>query len=124
VDPVFNGDYSFLFLMMDVTTMPLRIGLIGASRHGSRYIQHLLHDLPRVSLAALCRKRIGERLPSPMPLKRTARRPLPGAMVSGHRGGRRLLPFGTDWRGQRQRLFVARVDLNNESEAEVKAKAE
>jgi predicted dehydrogenase len=50
--------------MMDVTTMPLRIGLIGAGRHGSRYIRHLLHDLPGVSLAALCRKRIGERLPS------------------------------------------------------------
>ena len=44
--------------------MPLRIGLIGAGRHGSRYIHHLLHDLPGVSLAALCRKRIGERLPS------------------------------------------------------------
>ncbi len=44
--------------------MPLRIGLIGAGRHGSRYIQHLLHDLPGVSLAALCRKRIGERLSS------------------------------------------------------------
>ena len=44
--------------------MPLRIGLIGIGRHGSRYIQHLLHDLPGVSLAALCRKRIGERLPS------------------------------------------------------------
>ena len=44
--------------------MPLRIGLIGAGRHGSRYIRHLLHDLPGVSLAALCRKRIGEGLPS------------------------------------------------------------
>jgi predicted dehydrogenase len=44
--------------------MPLRIGLIGAGRHGSRYIHHLLHDLPGVSLAALCRKRIGEGLPS------------------------------------------------------------
>lgn len=44
--------------------MPLRIGLIGAGRHGSRYIHHLLHDLPGVSLAALCRKRIEERLPS------------------------------------------------------------
>lgn len=44
--------------------MSLRIGLIGAGRHGSRYIHHLLHDLPGVSLAALCRKRIGERLPS------------------------------------------------------------
>jgi len=44
--------------------MPLRIGLIGAGRHGSRYIRHLLHDLPGVSLAALCRKRIGEELSS------------------------------------------------------------
>ena len=44
--------------------MPLRIGLIGAGRHGSRYIRHLLHDLPGVSLAALCRKRIGEGLSS------------------------------------------------------------
>ena len=44
-------------------TMPLRIGLIGAGRHGSRYIHHLLHDLPGVSLAALCRKRIDEGLP-------------------------------------------------------------
>ena len=47
-----------------MTTMPLRIGLIGAGRHGSRYIHHLLHDLPGVSLAALCRKRIGEGVPS------------------------------------------------------------
>jgi predicted dehydrogenase len=53
---------SFLSLTMDVTTMPLGIGLIGAGRHGSRYIHHLLHDLPGVSLAALCRKRIGEGL--------------------------------------------------------------
>jgi predicted dehydrogenase len=53
-----------LFLPKEFTAMPLRIGLIGAGRHGSRYIQHLLHDLPGVSLAALCRKRIGERLPS------------------------------------------------------------
>jgi predicted dehydrogenase len=44
--------------------MPLGIGLIGAGRHGSRYIHHLLHDLPGVSLAALCRKRIGAELPS------------------------------------------------------------
>ena len=44
--------------------MPLRIGLIGVGRHGSRYIHHLLHDLPGVSLAALCRKRIEEGLPS------------------------------------------------------------
>ena len=44
--------------------MPLSIGLIGAGRHGSRYIHHLLHDVPGVRLAALCRKRIGEGLPS------------------------------------------------------------
>ena len=44
--------------------MPLRIGLIGAGRHGSRYIHHLLHDLPGVSLVALCRKRVEEKLPS------------------------------------------------------------
>ena len=44
--------------------MPIRIGLIGAGRHGSRYIHHLLHDLPGVSLAALCRKRIVEGVPS------------------------------------------------------------
>ena len=47
-----------------MTTTPLRIGLIGAGRHGSRYIHHLLYDLPGVSLAALCRKRIEEGLPS------------------------------------------------------------
>ena len=44
--------------------MSLRIGLIGAGRHGRRYIHHLLHDLPGVSLAAVCRKRTGEGLPS------------------------------------------------------------
>lgn len=44
--------------------MSLRIGLIGAGRHGSRYIHHLLHDLPEASLVALCRKRIGEGLPA------------------------------------------------------------
>jgi len=43
--------------------MPLRIGLIGAGRHGSRYIYHILHDLPNLRLVALCRKRIGEETP-------------------------------------------------------------
>lgn len=43
--------------------IPLRIGLIGAGRHGSRYIHHLLQNLPGVNLVALCRKRIEERLP-------------------------------------------------------------
>jgi predicted dehydrogenase len=46
-----------------MATMPLRVGLVGAGRHGSRYIHHLLQDLPGVSLAALCRKRIEEELP-------------------------------------------------------------
>jgi predicted dehydrogenase len=44
--------------------MSLKIGLIGVGRHGSRYIHHLLHDLPEVRLVALCRKQIGEGLPS------------------------------------------------------------
>ena len=44
--------------------MPIRIGLIGAGRHGSRYIHHLLHDLPGVSLGAVCRKRAMEGVPS------------------------------------------------------------
>jgi len=44
--------------------MPLGIGLIGVGRHGSRYVHHLLHDLPEVTLAALCRKRVGEGLAS------------------------------------------------------------
>ncbi|WP_455388110.1 Gfo/Idh/MocA family protein [Petrachloros mirabilis] len=41
----------------------LRIGLVGVGRHGSRYVHHLLHDLPGVSLAAICRKRVDERPP-------------------------------------------------------------
>jgi predicted dehydrogenase len=44
--------------------MPLRIGLIGAGRHGSRYIHHLMHNLPEAYLGALCRKRIEEGVPS------------------------------------------------------------
>ncbi|MDP1767713.1 MAG: Gfo/Idh/MocA family oxidoreductase [Nitrospirota bacterium] len=44
--------------------MSLKIGLIGVGRHGSRYIHHLLHDLPEASLVALCRKRTGEGLSS------------------------------------------------------------
>ena len=38
----------------------LGIGLIGVGRHGSRYVQHLLHDVPGATLVAMCRKRIGE----------------------------------------------------------------
>ena len=65
VDPGFDGGYSFLSRTVRMTTMPLRIGLIGAGRHGSRYAHHLLHDLPGLSLVALCRKRIEAGLPSP-----------------------------------------------------------
>jgi predicted dehydrogenase len=44
-----------------MTVLPsLGIGLIGVGRHGSRYVQHLLHDMPDVSLVAISRKRIGE----------------------------------------------------------------
>ncbi len=48
----------------DGATMALGIGLIGAGRHGSRYIHHILHDLSGVSLAALSRKRIEAGVPS------------------------------------------------------------
>ncbi|HSA61539.1 MAG TPA: Gfo/Idh/MocA family oxidoreductase [Nitrospiraceae bacterium] len=41
----------------------LGIGLVGVGRHGSRYVQHLLHDLPGVTLAAICRRRAEEPLP-------------------------------------------------------------
>jgi predicted dehydrogenase len=34
----------------------LGIGLVGVGRHGSRYVQHLLHDLPEAALTAICRK--------------------------------------------------------------------
>jgi predicted dehydrogenase len=37
--------------------IPLRIGLIGAGRHGSRYVKHIVEDLPQVAqLVALCRR--------------------------------------------------------------------
>ncbi len=42
------------------TQHTLGIGLIGLGRHGSRYAQHLLHDVPGTTLAAICRKRIEE----------------------------------------------------------------
>ena len=38
------------------STTPLGIGLVGVGRHGSRYVQHLLHDLPGAALTAICRK--------------------------------------------------------------------
>jgi predicted dehydrogenase len=38
------------------TTAPLRLGLIGVGRHGSRYIRHIMNDLPEAQLVALCRR--------------------------------------------------------------------
>jgi len=35
---------------------PLRIGLIGAGKHGSRYAKHIVEDLPQARLIALCRR--------------------------------------------------------------------
>ena len=32
------------------------VGLIGVGRHGARYAQHLIHDLPMASLRAVCRR--------------------------------------------------------------------
>ncbi|MFO0697895.1 MAG: Gfo/Idh/MocA family oxidoreductase [Nitrospira sp.] len=34
----------------------MRVGLIGVGRHGARYAQHLVHDLPTASLQAVCRR--------------------------------------------------------------------
>ena len=35
---------------------PLRIGLIGAGKHGSRYAKHIVEDIPHARLVALCRR--------------------------------------------------------------------
>ncbi|WP_455378443.1 Gfo/Idh/MocA family protein [Petrachloros mirabilis] len=42
------------------TELELGIGLIGVGRHGSRYVQHLLHDLPGVRIAAVSRRNVAE----------------------------------------------------------------
>jgi predicted dehydrogenase len=39
---------------------PLRIGLIGAGRHGLRYARHIAADVPGVTLGGLCRRDRGE----------------------------------------------------------------
>jgi predicted dehydrogenase len=39
------------------------IGLIGVGRHGTRYLNHLLHDVTGARLAAICRKRVADTLP-------------------------------------------------------------
>lgn len=35
---------------------PLRIGLIGVGKHGSRYAKHIVEDIPQAELAAVCRR--------------------------------------------------------------------
>jgi predicted dehydrogenase len=42
--------------MNNEASIPLGIGLVGVGRHGSRYAQHLLHDLPEAALTAISRK--------------------------------------------------------------------
>lgn len=46
--------------MSHESRMPLGVGLIGLGRHGSRYANHLLHDLPEARLVAVCRRRAGK----------------------------------------------------------------
>jgi predicted dehydrogenase len=36
--------------------VPLRLGLIGAGKHGLRYARHIVDDVPEAGLAALCRR--------------------------------------------------------------------
>lgn len=45
------------------SSTPLGIGLVGVGRHGSRYVQHLLHDLPGAALIAICRRSGGGSYP-------------------------------------------------------------
>jgi predicted dehydrogenase len=35
---------------------PIRFGLIGAGKHGSRYAKHIVEDIPQAELVALCRR--------------------------------------------------------------------
>jgi len=49
--------------MLHRSSEELGIGLVGVGRHGSRYIQHLRHDVPGVTLSAVCRRSGGEWLP-------------------------------------------------------------
>lgn len=39
---------------------PLRIGLIGAGKHGSRYAKHIAEDIPQAELAGICRRNTAE----------------------------------------------------------------
>jgi predicted dehydrogenase len=45
------------------STSSLGIGIVGVGRHGSRYVQHLLHDLPGAALVAVCRRTAGKLMP-------------------------------------------------------------
>ena len=49
--------------MLDRSPADLGIGLVGVGRHGSRYLQHLLHDVPGAALSAVSRKSGGELFP-------------------------------------------------------------
>lgn len=49
--------------MLHQSPADLGIGLIGVGRHGSRYVQHLRHDLPGVALTAVCRRSGGGLFP-------------------------------------------------------------
>lgn len=42
--------------MLSQSPPNIGIGLVGVGRHGSRYVQHLLYDLPGVALTAVCRR--------------------------------------------------------------------
>lgn len=39
---------------------PLRIGLIGAGKHGSRYAKHIAEDIPQAELVGVCRRNHAE----------------------------------------------------------------
>ena len=42
--------------MNNMSSTALGVGLVGVGRHGSRYVHHLLHDLPEAELIAICRR--------------------------------------------------------------------
>jgi predicted dehydrogenase len=42
-------------MSLEIVTPPLRLGLIGVGRHGSRYLHHIA-DLPEARLVAVCRR--------------------------------------------------------------------
>ncbi len=42
--------------MFSVGPDPIKIGIIGIGRHGSRYASHIMYDIPGLELAAICRR--------------------------------------------------------------------